>query len=349
MNRTDLLKILKVGLQAASPYNSQPWEFEFKEDRLFIYAKYVKHGFLANFHDGLFYALGAFLENLSEGAKHHHYAMTSRLLSQTIQMATPLCEVTFIQTPQSPEHDISHVLLRCTNRKIYHRQAVPPDILKEMRALFQGGTRQLLDVTGNDRFMNSCALLERVRIANIEFSDDLIDNLCLTPKEAEERRRGLDLRVLELPLLTRLFLRTERNVFFRRTVGRSIIAQKGAETAKKKALLGCPLLIAFQDHDDSPEILVRNWGAIQKILNFLQQHGLSSHLLASSPDLTKIKRGFYPPEQRKILDQADRDIEMTLGIKMQSILTLLRVGYADDCKIKSLRMDPQDLLRPETT
>jgi len=347
MDRREMIEILKVGLQAVSPYNIQPWEVRFKQDQLIIFPKYFERGFLGNFRNVVLYSLGALLENLSEGAKHLHYEMTYRLLNSEAQIGEPLCEVSFRKTFGSPDHDISHVMSRYTNRKIYRRQPVPASIFEKISSLFAGGAREVLNVTNNDRFINACALLERIRVANLEFNEELIDILCFTPKEAEERRRGLDLRVLELPFYAELFLRAERNFFFRRAIGGSLFGQVVAEAARKKTLHGCPLLIAFKNLDGSPEAAVHDWMAIQKILNFLQQEGLCSQLVGSSPDLTKVKRAFYLPGERKMLDQADTAIQKSLGMRMQAILTLVRIGYADECKVKSLRVDPETLLLPE--
>lgn len=347
MDHKDIIEILRVGLKAVSPYNLQPWVFQFKQDRLVIFPKYQDRGFLGNSQNVVLYSLGALLENLSEGAKHFHYEMTYRLLRREVQLGEPLCEVLFRKTLELRDYDISHVLARYTNRKQYRPEPVPLSLLEEIRSLFQGGTREILDITRNEDFINLCAQLERIRIANLEFNEELIDNICYTPALAEKSRRGLDLRVLELPLLAHVVLRLVHIPFFRKAIARSRLAQKAAEMAKKKALHSCSLLVAFKNEDGSPEASVRDWMAIQKILNLLQQKGLSSQLLGSSPDLTKIKMAFYLPEERKILDQADAAIQKCLGTKMQYVLTLLRVGYADESRYKSLRLNPEDLLLPE--
>ncbi len=344
MEQKELIEILRVGLKAVSPYNSQPWEFQFHNDQLIIRPKFNERGFLGNVRNVILYSLGAFLENLSEGAKHFHYQISYVLLSKEVEMGKPLCAVTFNKTSGSPDHDIRHVMSRYTNRKIYRPQSLPPAVLEKIRSYFQGGTRAILDVTNNHAFINSCSLLERIRIANLEFNEELMDVLCFSEKEAQERRRGLDMRVLELPLIAQLFLRAEKNFFFRKTIGRSVLAQRVAESAKKKSLYGCPLLIAFKNTDDSADVLVRDWMDIQKTLNHLRQEGLHSQLLATSTDLIKIKRSFYLPAERKVLEQADINIEKSIGTKLSSVLCLLRVGYADECPVTSLRVEPEELL-----
>lgn len=344
MDRKELIEILRVGLKAASPYNLQSWEFQFQDGHLLIFLKYDKKGFCTAFNDVVFYSLGALLENLSEGAKHLEYQMSYSLVHDDIKMSKVLCKVSFKKIVADKDYDIRHVISRYTNRKAYRQQALSPDVLDKIRIFFQGDTRKILDVTKNCVLIDNCALIEKVRISNLELNNDFVDNICFSEKQAQESRRGLDLRVLEVPFSTQIFLRAAQNQFFRRTIGRSILAQLVAKKAHQELLYNAPLLIAFLENNQRKDVLVRDWMDIQRIINFLHREGLSSHLIASCVDLVKIDASFFGAPEREILNLAQINVQKNTGIELRQILTLLRVGYADECKVKSLRVDPENLL-----
>ncbi len=341
-----LRDILRVGIKAASPYNGQPWGFQLKDSGLLIFAKDAKGGFLENFENLPFYSLGPLLENLSEGAAHWHYAMSYRLNDKDGLLGKALCEVTFTPTGNTAAHDITHVLARYTNRKLHHTKAVPEHIRAKIRDIFQGPTREALDITQNQVVIDNLASLESMRIDNSELFGEIIDNVCFTPEDAEKLRRGLDLRTLEIPTISAQFLRANRNPIFRRLMRGNFIAKAIAKQSHLKLLNGTGLLIAFKETNNASDVLVKDWMDIQKITNFLQKEGLSSHLVASSVDIVKITRTFFEPAQQSDIALHEKNIHDAIGMKPEFILTLLRVGYADECAIKSLRMNPEDLMIP---
>jgi len=348
MERKELLQILTVGLRAMSPYNLQPWAFQHKDDKLLIFGKYSHDGFW-RVERLIFYCLGTLLENLSEGARHYHYEITSQL-NTDIGPTKPLCEVTFKRSSSITPHDISHVLSRYTNRKIYRFDPVPPGTLQEIRTIFSGPGRDVIDVTGNSTFIDHCARLERVRLNHPELWDEMIDALRFSACEAENSRRGLDLRNLEVGWVSRQFLRlAAKNKLFRNFIGTGTISQILAESYQKKQLYGSSLLLLFKNSDWSNNSIVHTWMDLQKITNFLHKEGLNSHLIASGIDIIKIKQEFFSPRQRKTMETTVAAIEKNLNVRSGELVTLLRIGYAEACEIKSLRMDPQDLLLPETT
>jgi hypothetical protein len=89
--------------------------------------------------------------------------------------------------------------------------------------------------------------------------------------------------------------------------------------------------------------MVQDWMNIQKILNILHREGLSAHLIAASIDMVKLDHAFLSPQEIKTIARVNANIEQKTGIKLKSLLTLLRVGYADECQFKSLRKDPEEL------
>ncbi len=349
MNRKEIIEILRVGLKAASPYNLQPWTFQFLDGRLLIFAQYRERGFSYHFTDCIFYSLGCLLENLSQGAKHYQYEMIYSLLNNDADRMGPVCQVSFEKVTTAEDHDISHVMSRYTNRKLYSDRNVHSNVLERISSFFQGKTRKVRDITKNRTMIDACALLERVRILNSELSSEFFGSIFFCPKNDEGCHRGLDSRVLQVPFLTIQFLWMCQNKYFRQTMGRSLFAQIIAEKGHAKLLRHSPLLIAFEEQDQSPEVLVRDWMDIQRIINDLHREGLSSHLIASGVDLAKIDPAFSSAKENAILDLARSNVQEKMGISLKKTLTLLRVGYAEDCLVKSLRVDPEDLLLPENS
>jgi hypothetical protein len=344
ISRNEVINILRVGLQSVSPYNSQPWEVQFNDGKLLIFGRHNERGFWKH-KDTIYCTLGAFLENLSEGAKHWHYLMNFTMLhNPDANLTKPFCEVTFTKTSDQADYPIDDVMTRYTNRKAYHARAVPAHILDDIRRIFESTTSKIIDMTGNKSFIGSCAKIEKVRIINQQLRDEICTNLSYDLKEVQERRRGLDIRTLELPLVARLHMYLNRNPFYRGTFGKSFLPQFFMELNTNKQLMGTPLLIAFQELVlTNPDNLVRDWMNIQKILNLLNKIGLSSHLVSSPVDLTKMKSYKWTSQEANILTRAEASIRKEMNVEISSILTLLRVGYADPCQVKSLRKDPEEL------
>ncbi len=350
ISRSEIIEILRVGLKAVSPYNSQPWEVQFKEGKLLIFGRYNERGFWKH-QNTLYSTLGAFLENLSEGAKHLHYTMTFVLTDNPdLNITKAICEVTFQKTSDNTEYPISHIMSRYTNRKSYHQKPVPGSLLSQIRDIFEGPTSKVFDITGKRKFIESCARIERVRIINLQLRDQIFTNISYSPQEALKQRRGLDIRTLELPLFARFHMYLNRNRFYRGTIGKSFLPQFFIEHNNKEQLLQTPLLLAFQQLDmTDPDKMIRDWMNIQKILNNLHRDGLSSHLVSSSIDLARMKNFEWGSQELEIISQVEENIRQEMNIEPSSIQTLLRIGYADECKIKSLRKDPEDLFWTETT
>lgn len=345
ISREDLLNILKAGLKAATPYNLQPFEFQWSEEKLFVYPNYQLRGFLINPKNVVTYSLGAFLENLSEGARHWHYKIETKFLQLDVDPNHPLCEIKFHKSDETSEYPIDHVMQRYTNRKDYSLRPVAPEILKKIQNIFQGQGRSIVDITKNKTVIDAIVNLEEVRIANFEFNEEIYDLLCMSPQEAEERRRGLDLRVLEFPAYVRWFLMAQRNPYFHRIFGRGLLAQWGAKKSKLKNLCSCPLLVVFVSPENSEESCVQDWIYVQRILNFLHREGLSAQLVGFTPGNMKTTHAFFIPSQRKILEKSDQVIKKSIGVNLISILILLRIGYAEPCQYRSLRMDPEKMFR----
>lgn len=340
MDKAELIAILEIGLQAASPYNVQPWQFSFTNDQLLIFPRHNIKGFWS-FKDLIYYCLGAFLENLSEGAKHHKYEISYEVFEELPQK--PVCVVSFKQNLSLQPISVDHIKSRHTNRKLYHATPVPSHILDQMHGIFQGQSCTVLNVTGKQDFIVGCAFLERVRVSNRSLNDELVEAVCYSEAEAIKRKSGLDLRTLELPAQTQGFLRAMRNPWLRNSIGRSALPQFLAEAYTKNLLLNAPLLVAFKETDPSRLNFVKDWKDIQKILNLLHQNGLSAHLLASGVDATKIDPSLYSVRERGMMEQVQKRFINITGTRSQNILTLLRVGFADACQIKVLRFNPQEL------
>ncbi|MCB9757568.1 MAG: hypothetical protein H6753_03980 [Candidatus Omnitrophica bacterium] len=343
IKREEIIEILRVGLKAVSPYNAQPWEFQLKDGHLLIYTRHNDRGFW-KFKDVIFFSLGAFLENLSEGAKHWHYTMTYTHVNDTqMNMTRPICEVHFIKTNDMNNHEIGHIMSRYTNRKAYHPQLVPTPVINEMRSIYHGPSHEILDITGQSALIENFVLLNKIWTMNDSIRDDLVEIFSYSQQEAQTRRWGLDVRVLESPFYVREYLKLNRNKFFRNIISKSLLIQYFASTVFRKSLVTTPLLLAFKESSHSSANLVRDWMYIQKILNYLQLKGLSSHLIVSPIDMANIGKSFLSTQEMKAVSRVHTNFQKQAGIKITELLALLRVGYADECQIKSLRKDPEEL------
>jgi hypothetical protein len=85
---------------------------------------------------------------------------------------------------------------------------------------------------------------------------------------------------------------------------------------------------------------------IQAALNYLQQERICSHVLASGIDMLKLDPAPFSARERRLLRDAAGRIGDLLKQDPQEVVTVVRIGYADPCKVRALRKPARELMLP---
>ncbi|MCE9682754.1 Acg family FMN-binding oxidoreductase [Halomonas alkalisoli] len=84
------LALVKAGILAANPHNTQPWAFRVTEDRIALYADRSRHlGSFDPFRREMYLGLGCALENMMQAAGPNGYAASLTVVPGELQLAQP--------------------------------------------------------------------------------------------------------------------------------------------------------------------------------------------------------------------------------------------------------------------
>lgn len=339
----DIVKILKVGTQAASVLNSQPWRFVITGNKVSVYILRMKGGPL-DFRYIEIYSTACLLENILEGARHYHYAVTYPPFTENVPENSPSVELEFTQLPAAEEYPIDHVLDRHTNRKLYYPTPIPPDIPEAIIKLFRSDTARAMDLSENREFIKTCVDIENIRAHSEIVGNAVYDFIHFDQAKADSLKTGLDIRTLEIPPLVSFFYRMTNNRLIRAVTQKMNLMGFLAPRYHKKLLGSSPLILVFVDTNVERGNMIANWMKIQRVLNLLHRQGLASQLVASGFHLLKSNRNLFNHKELASIESASIKAEKILNAKLDDVVTILRVGYAQPCRYRSKRMNIQDLL-----
>ena len=344
-NKT-ITDILRVGCRAMSHYNLQPWRFRIKDDRVLVYI--LKEGSIlaASSYNVYCICLGSLLQNMYEGAKHYGFNMSYRLLDDKFRIQEPAAEVVFSRDPSPEEHSIRSVLKRYTNRKLYYSKPVPKEVIEHIRSSYASGSARIIQIADKERFAEAYSDLERIRFLNDRLMSDVHNNFRYIPEKSLRHRDLLDIRTAETSYANRLILRYYGNPVLRSIVKvlKYVKVDKKAKEYHKNLVINSGANLIFTEQKWDYSKLVRDGERLQRICNYIFSKGLHSHMIVSSMDLLRMPEDIYTEKEYRMLKNAEKELRDLLGVDLNFVIMVMRLGYSDECRIKSLRKDIHDLL-----
>ncbi|MCA9459762.1 MAG: hypothetical protein KC550_04405 [Nanoarchaeota archaeon] len=351
INKQNILDILSIGIKAISPYNIQPWRFKIKNNKVQVYLIKENKGFMKN-NDIYYISLGCLLENIAEATNYFNYTHKITYLSEKIENENPQIKIEFKQNQTTNNHtnSIKHVLSRYTNRKQYLNKKVPKYILKEIKSIYESKTAKVQFIENNLKFNKTYSQFERIRFNNNNLFEELVDHVRFNKKDNLKYKDNLDIKVLETNKFTTFIMKNFKNPIFHKliTILRFFGAGKEAGNYMFKLLNSSPIIISFSEKNRNWKNIINCGINIQKILNYIHKEKLSSQICNSGLALFHMQKNELTSEkEKKNFSQAKNEISKILNQDLKTIDFILRLGYAKEAKVKSLRRNIEELIIEE--
>ncbi|MGA2833953.1 MAG: hypothetical protein ABSE55_12855 [Terracidiphilus sp.] len=256
--RTGMLALVRAGILAASPHNSQPWLFRVHASQIEVLAATSRNtGGLDPFLRELHIGLGCALENMDVASPTAGYVADIELADGALTLhadtSTPQRIATVRCTPASPLANSLYSALpnRHTNRTPYELRALPASFQQELLAMPQSlPNTKLFLFTAEDQRQTIVNLVDRCN--QIVYADKAVREGAMPWErvfkwnEVEQRRDGITLEDYGVPTsIAALFYCLPT------PVEKAVIERmaKGAFAAYPKQLTASPMfgIIAVRD------------------------------------------------------------------------------------------------------
>lgn len=205
--------IIKAGIQAPSGDNAQPWKFLRKDDTVSLYLdEDADHSFFNINQMASIISCGAVLENMKIAASM--FGLKADIVCLPSDEKNIMASMKFTRDKIVVNPLSFFIWERHTNRTLYKKAAISPNILNEMqKAISDFSDVKLHFVTGASKLSKLAKIIynvDRIRTEHKGLHEHLGKMIRYTHDEAVEKRDGLPLKNLEAGDAGELFLKTFR-------------------------------------------------------------------------------------------------------------------------------------------
>lgn len=357
LDRAQRDRLLAAAIAAPSGGNSQPWRWLAQADRLHLFRDPARASSLADFRGhGALVALGGALENLVLAAHAEGLEAALQLfpLGETQELvASVACHDRVVAGVEPHWRDdlAPMIAVRHTNRRSARERLAPP-VLADLVAAIRSIDGADVHILEGDAALTAVGELvgaaDRLRFLDESCNRELLGEICWTTEEAERRRDGLDMDVLELSRGDQAALQMLRSWPSLRLLrgwggGRGFV-KAGLTAITSSAAVG---LITMPRAD--PASYVRGGRAMERMWLSAQSHGLAVHPMTTLPYLfARVLRGSGEGLDPATADEASRLRAPYLRLfpvaDDAAEVLLFRVSQAEPTPARSLRRRLEDVL-----
>lgn len=196
--------ILLTAVHAASGDNSQPWRFEVKENKIYIYNLPEKDNPILNFEQsGSYIAHGGLIENINIISKSYGYSPLVRSFPDPSDpVLTAVIEFETVCTQTDPLY--RYVKSRCTNRRPYKKTLLSEAQRKELLLIpekmsLSGQVKIILLESAEQKITAAKAgsSMEQVILENHNLHSLMFNDVLWTERENQEKISGLFIKTME--------------------------------------------------------------------------------------------------------------------------------------------------------
>lgn len=343
-------KLVKSASMAPSSDNLQPWEFRKVGDSIELYL--VQRRLLKVDVDNMFswISLGAALQNMEEQA-------ASQGLKTTIEYGDdlggpdPAAVLTFHEYG-GLDNLSSWIPLRTTNRSAFEKRTLEKEVLDAMlieNHAMDVGLHYLSDKPGLQSIADIDRCCSRILLEHKDFFDAFFDTLLFTKEEIEEKRLGMDIKSLDIPLVFAFIAQRLKRLNINRILCRLGMGKVIAGILAKRLLEASGLLL-ITIKERSPREFIQGGRAMEKLWLKASSLGLSVHPYGVIPQYFTMAvqepERFLAGQAKEILSHEKSFYDAFPQAKGEFPLMMLRIGYSAEPSVRTtIRLRPRQIIR----
>lgn len=341
-------KIIEAGILAPSGGNSQPWKFLVRKQQLLIYNLPDKDLPFYNFQQrGSLVAHGALIENIFIAASSFGY-QTKAIFFPDQNDANCVVLIEFKKSDLKADFLYNYLAVRATNRKAYQDTLLNEDqraeILNSSYEIGNGEVALVDDSSLKKIIGEAVSINERLILENQDLHSDFFRHLVWTDKEERNKKSGLSLQTLELPLFVQFLFRLIKYWPVAQFLNKLGFSESAAnENAKLYARTGAFGIITVPKDADLNFILAGR--LMQRIWLKAAKMGLSFHPITGVLFvMMRIMAGEshdLPAYQINFIREAYEKILFVFNVKKGLPVILFRIGYGSEPSARSSRLPPE--------
>ena len=339
--------IIRQAVYAPSGDNSQPWHFEIRGNDILVYNYPERDLPFYNYKQcGSHVAHGALLENISIAASTCELAAKINLFPRGVEDELVAIVTLSSQPGISPDLLAPFISKRVTNRRIYNKEAILPDVKAGIVAANQeeGVNVKFIDDPLKIKSISEASVVNEMTVLTTKAIHSFFFRHVVWSKEEEEKKRsGLFVKTLEMPRPQEIAFRLARFWPIMRAANFFGIYKKIA--ADNASLFQASAsLVAFLSAGTEPKHFVAAGRAMQRVWLACSRVGIAAHPITGVLFLYQRVRagtadGISSLQQQRIKTAYEVIVRET-GVKDKSVIFLLRVGFAPAPTATSSRTNP---------
>lgn len=348
MNQSKIKEILSIAVWAPSGDNSQPWRFEIKNGKLYIFNIPDRDNPILNFRQsGSYIAHGGLIENIHITSSHFGYEAEVNLFPDSSQKDL-VAIVSFQESDIKNSPLYEYIKQRVTNRKPYKKNRTlaqeQKNILIDVVSDIGGGRIIFVDDTEKKKIIgNAASTMERVALETRTLHKLFFGGILWNKKDNEKGVMGLYIKTLELPPPIRVafrFLKYWSVTNLVNKIGFSKLASKGnAGTYAKSSALYTVVI-----DEDSPKGFIKAGRISQRVWLNATKLGLSvqpvTGILFIARKVFAGDTDVFSNSHIPIIKNAYEQIKSAFGIQDGTMAMMFRIGYSDAPTSRTFRNNP---------
>lgn len=310
-------QILRCGLMAPSPYNTQPWLFRITDDRIVLLPDMKRRLHIADpGNRELFISQGTCIENMSIASSRFSVDMSNVLIDKEDVSIDFNFKSNF---PNADKSLFKSMLKRQTNRRLYEQKELDSSKIKPLidESGHMFGIKWINQKNEIDLLIDYVKESNRLLFGNPKYLDELKKWTRFSDSEAEEKLDGLYLRAMNKATTARWLGEIGYNL--------NITAETESRKEVKKIRSASGFMLFFSD--DKRETLIETGRQIERTSVKITDMGLSCDYNNQPCRAVAVRNSFASD----------------FGFKGLVPQAVLRIGYSEP-SIRSPRRKIKDLI-----
>jgi len=346
--KEEIVQLLNDSVTAPSPDNFQPWKFSVTGNVIDIYKVPQLVNKLLDFKEHvLILTNGMIVENIEIAASKYGYQCSTVVFPDPAQPDL-VARISLMKDPGARLNPLYAFLkTRCTNRKLYKKDKISPEILAALTTLlkdFPGVEVQYVNEQEQiKKIGKAVSAIDKIMCENKELHHALFQHITWSIAEEQQTHQGLSLDSMELNAAEKQLFKVIKNwpaINALNKIGFSGVIR--SQNATQYGSAGCSAIISIRNDSNSDYLNAGRF--VQRFWLKATELKLSLHpivgLIYCNQKVTHENPSIFSEAHAKLLNENYSvldSIAATMGKTNSHIVFYFRMGYAKPTLYQSTR------------